>query len=75
MRKKIVAGNWKMNLTFEEGQQLTSELVNMYKDEAIKDVVTHQEFLWGHKIVRIKKAEPLPGKCPPRSWLLLGYLM
>jgi triosephosphate isomerase len=39
MRKKIVAGNWKMNLTFEEGQQLTSELVNMYKDEAIKDVV------------------------------------
>ena len=39
MRKKIVAGNWKMNLSFEEGQQLTSELVNMYKDEAIKDVV------------------------------------
>jgi triosephosphate isomerase len=39
MRKKIVAGNWKMNLTFDEGQQLTSELVNMYKDEAIKDVV------------------------------------
>ena len=39
MRKKIVAGNWKMNLSFEEGQQLTSELVNMYQDEAIKDVV------------------------------------
>jgi triosephosphate isomerase len=39
MRKKIVAGNWKMNLSFEEGQQLTSELVNMYKDEAIQDVV------------------------------------
>ena len=39
MRKKIVAGNWKMNLTFEEGQKLTSEIINMYKDEAIKDVV------------------------------------
>jgi hypothetical protein len=38
MRKKIVAGNWKMNLTFEEGQQLTSEIVQMYKDEAIQEV-------------------------------------
>lgn len=38
MRKKIVAGNWKMNLTFEEGQQLTSEIVQMYKDEALQDV-------------------------------------
>lgn len=38
MRKKIVAGNWKMNLTFEEGQKLTTEIVNMYKDENIKDV-------------------------------------
>ncbi|MDX5340016.1 MAG: triose-phosphate isomerase [Cyclobacteriaceae bacterium] len=39
MRKKIVAGNWKMNMTFEEGQKLTSEIVNMFKDEAIKDVM------------------------------------
>ena len=39
MRKKIVAGNWKMNLTFEEGQQLTSEIVQMYKDEAIQEVI------------------------------------
>jgi triosephosphate isomerase len=38
MRKKIVAGNWKMNLNFEEGQKLTTEIVNMYKDENIKDV-------------------------------------
>ncbi|EAZ82212.1 triose-phosphate isomerase [Algoriphagus machipongonensis] len=39
MRKKIVAGNWKMNMTFDEGQKLTSEIVNMYKDENVKDVV------------------------------------
>ncbi len=39
MRKKIVAGNWKMNMTFDEGQKLTSEIVNMYKDEAVKDVI------------------------------------
>jgi triosephosphate isomerase (TIM) len=39
MRKKIVAGNWKMNGTYEEGQKLTSEIVNMVKDE-LKDDVT-----------------------------------
>jgi len=39
MRKKIIAGNWKMNLTFDEGQKLTSEIVNMYKDENVRDVI------------------------------------
>ncbi|MDO8968057.1 triose-phosphate isomerase [Algoriphagus sp.] len=39
MRKKIIAGNWKMNMTFDEGQKLTSEIVNMFKDEAVKDVI------------------------------------
>lgn len=38
MRSKIVAGNWKMNLNFDEGQKLTSEIVNMLKDEHVKDV-------------------------------------
>jgi len=33
MRKKIVAGNWKMNKTLEEGLKLTSEIINMVKDE------------------------------------------
>jgi triosephosphate isomerase (TIM) len=33
MRKQIVAGNWKMNMTKEEGQALISEVVNMAKDE------------------------------------------
>lgn len=39
MRRKIIAGNWKMNMTFDEGQKLTSEIVNMYKDENVKDVI------------------------------------
>ncbi|OOG78821.1 triose-phosphate isomerase [Algoriphagus sp. A40] len=39
MRKKIVAGNWKMNMTLDEGQKLTSEIVNMYKDEALEGVI------------------------------------
>lgn len=33
MRKKIVAGNWKMNLDYAEGVSLFSEIVNMVKDE------------------------------------------
>lgn len=33
MRKKIVAGNWKMNLDFNEGISLFSEIVNMVRDE------------------------------------------
>lgn len=33
MRKKIIAGNWKMNKSFEEGMALTSEVINMIKDE------------------------------------------
>ena len=33
MRKKIVAGNWKMNKTFEEAGILTSELMGMVGDE------------------------------------------
>lgn len=37
MRKNIVAGNWKMNKTFEEGQVLVSEIVNMVADEVTDD--------------------------------------
>lgn len=38
MREKIVAGNWKMNNTLEEGLKLTSEIVNMVSDEVLGDV-------------------------------------
>ena len=38
MRKNIVAGNWKMNNDLQEGQKLTSEIVNMVKDEVSYDV-------------------------------------
>jgi triosephosphate isomerase len=33
MRKNIVAGNWKMNLSYDEGLSLFSEIANMVKDE------------------------------------------
>lgn len=38
MRKKIVAGNWKMNKLMDEAVALTSELVNMANDEVQSDV-------------------------------------
>ena len=38
MRDKIVAGNWKMNNNLGEAQKLTSEIVNMVKDEVIDNV-------------------------------------
>jgi triosephosphate isomerase len=38
MRKKIVAGNWKMNKTLEEAQILTSELMGMVTDEVKANV-------------------------------------
>jgi len=37
MRKKIVAGNWKMNLGYTEGLSLFSEIINMVKDEVRGD--------------------------------------
>jgi triosephosphate isomerase (TIM) len=37
-RKKIVAGNWKMNKTFEEANALASEVLGMVNDEVQGDV-------------------------------------
>jgi triosephosphate isomerase (TIM) len=37
MRKKIVAGNWKMNLDYTSGLSLFSEVLNMVNDEIIGD--------------------------------------
>jgi len=38
MRSIIVAGNWKMNKTLEEGNVLASEIMSMVKDEVRGDV-------------------------------------
>ncbi|MCA5005776.1 triose-phosphate isomerase [Sphingobacterium bovistauri] len=47
MRKKIVAGNWKMNLNYEEGVSLFSEIVNMVKDEVVgtQEVIVCSPFI------------------------------
>ena len=38
MRKKIVAGNWKMNCTLDEGKKLASEVIHMVNSEITSDV-------------------------------------
>jgi triosephosphate isomerase len=38
MRKKIVAGNWKMNTDYPQGLWLASEVVNMVNDEVLSNV-------------------------------------
>ena len=39
MRKNIVAGNWKMNKTLEEGNSLASEIVNIVANEVQDDTI------------------------------------
>jgi triosephosphate isomerase (TIM) len=39
MRKKIVAGNWKMNNTYSDGLKLVSEITNMVADEVSGDAL------------------------------------
>ncbi len=40
MRKKIVAGNWKMNKTLEEAKTLAAEVMGMVADEVKGNVIT-----------------------------------
>ena len=54
MRKKIVAGNWKMNLSMQEAQSLTAELIGMIQDEKQNDceVVLFPPFVYINTINR-----------------------
>ena len=57
MRKKIVAGNWKMNLDYQQGISLFSEIANMAKDEVIgnQQVVVCSPFIHLHSLVQLAK--------------------
>jgi len=57
MRKKIVAGNWKMNLDYQQGISLFSEIVNMAKDEVVGDqhVVVCSPFIHLHGVAQLAK--------------------
>jgi triosephosphate isomerase (TIM) len=57
MRKKIVAGNWKMNLDYNEGLSLFSEVINMVKDEVTgnQQVIVCSPFIHLHSLVQLAK--------------------
>src|SRR5690606_2046501 len=58
-RRNIVAGNWKMNLNYEEGVSLFSEIVNMVNDEAIgnQEVVVCSPFIHLNSIVQLRAGD------------------
>ncbi|RZK48270.1 MAG: triose-phosphate isomerase [Pedobacter sp.] len=55
MRKKIVAGNWKMNLDYETGLGVFSEIVNMLRDEKQggQQVVICAPFIHLHSLAKL----------------------
>ncbi|MCC8409214.1 triose-phosphate isomerase [Mucilaginibacter sp. UR6-1] len=57
MRKKIVAGNWKMNLDYNEGLSLFSEVINIIKDEVTgtQQAVVCSPFIHLHSLVQLAK--------------------
>ena len=57
MRKKIVAGNWKMNLDDNEGLSLFSEVINMIRDEITgkQEAVVCSPFIHLHSLVQLAK--------------------
>ena len=60
MRRKIVAGNWKMNLDYKQGVSLFSEIVNMVKDEARgnQHVVVCSPFIHLYAIAQLANETP-----------------
>jgi triosephosphate isomerase len=57
MRKKIVAGNWKMNMDYNEGLSLFSEVINMVKDEVTgnQEAVVCSPFIHLHSLAQLAK--------------------
>jgi triosephosphate isomerase len=57
MRKKIVAGNWKMNMDYSEGLSLFSEVINMVKDEVTgsQQAVVCSPFIHLHSLAQMAR--------------------
>lgn len=55
MRKKIVAGNWKMNMDYTSGVSLFSEVINMLNDEVRgeQEVVVCPPFIHLHSLAQL----------------------
>ena len=57
MRQKIVAGNWKMNMDYNEGLGLFSEVINMVNDEVTgkQQAIVCSPFIHLHSLVQLAK--------------------
>ncbi|RYY37160.1 MAG: triose-phosphate isomerase [Sphingobacteriaceae bacterium] len=57
MRKKIVAGNWKMNLDYQEGLSLFSEIINILNDEITgqQEAIVCSPFIHLHSLAQMAK--------------------
>jgi triosephosphate isomerase len=58
MRKKIVAGNWKMNLTYAEAMSLAGELVERIDDDGDCNVILAAPFVYLHDLVSRIQSHP-----------------
>ncbi|RYE35106.1 MAG: triose-phosphate isomerase [Sphingobacteriaceae bacterium] len=57
MRQKIVAGNWKMNLEYNEGLTIFSEVINMVNDEVtgVQTAVVCCPYTYLHSLAQLVK--------------------
>ena len=60
MRQKIVAGNWKMNLEYNEGLSIFSEVINMVNDEVIgkQQAIVCCPYTYLHSLAQLSKGHP-----------------
>ncbi len=59
MRKKIVAGNWKMNLDYNQGLSLFSEIINMVNDEVTgrQSVIVCSAYTYLYSLAQLAKGQ------------------
>ena len=69
MRKKVVAGNWKMNKNLQEGIELAKEVNSKVKAAGTKEVTVIIGTPFIHKIAQLKPPEHTPVKSQP-PWSL-----
>ena len=68
MRKNVVAGNWKMNTTLEEGVELANQINGLLKGKTVNcDVVVCVPFthLTSVNAVRCDTRDPWPQRASP----------
>src|SRR3954468_17986034 len=58
MRKKIVAGNWKMNLNYAEAMALTDAVVDSSDESADCEVILAPPFIYLHDLVSRIQGRP-----------------